>query len=71
MAINLRGLPAVEGLRDALEQAAALALAEPVAQPKIRVREHHGLTDEYLGEFFGANGIYSNKLTVHPSSDRQ
>ncbi len=64
VAIDLRGLPAVEGLRDALEQAAALALAEPVAQPKVQVREHRGLTDEYLWEFFGANGIYSNKLTT-------
>jgi C-terminal processing protease CtpA/Prc len=42
--LDLRNLPAADGLREAIERAAALALASPVARPSRRTREHYGLS---------------------------
>jgi hypothetical protein len=44
--IDLRHLPAVAGLREALEQAVAPALSKPVDRPSRWVRFHNGPVDE-------------------------
>ncbi|WP_394842404.1 S41 family peptidase [Pendulispora brunnea] len=44
--VDLHGLPAVDGLRSALEAAVAPALASPVPRATSHVRQHFGMTDE-------------------------
>ncbi|WP_394831845.1 hypothetical protein LVJ94_35550 [Pendulispora rubella] len=56
--VDLRGLPAADGLRSALESAVAPALASPVARATSHVREHFGMTDEVR------ENVYEN--TIQP-----
>jgi C-terminal processing protease CtpA/Prc len=58
--IDLRDLPAVDGLAAALERAAAPALKTPVERPARRVRTHDGPVDE----LFLADNIYSTSVTL-------
>lgn len=56
--VDLRDLPPVEGLRDALDAAVAPALAKPVARLSRRVRRHYGMTDEQFSPF----NLYKNTI---------
>lgn len=58
VAVDLRGLPSVSGLRAALEAAVGPALTQPVPRPTRRVRQHKGMTDEY----FARQNVYSNEV---------
>ncbi|MBI3950127.1 MAG: peptidase S41 [Acidobacteria bacterium] len=59
VAIDLRDLPAADGLREALETAVAPALASPVTRPTRNVRVHSGMTDEILSD----QNVYGNQAT--------
>jgi hypothetical protein len=63
--IDLRDLPAVDGLRSALEAAVSPALKNPVKRPIRVVREHHGMVDEISL----ASNVYSNRLIEISQSD--
>lgn len=62
-AIDLRELPAVEGLRDALERAASVVLAEDVPRPRMHIRLHQGLRDEGYSPVYGLSNVYSDVMT--------
>jgi hypothetical protein len=64
VAVDLRGLPAVPGLREALAAAVAPALATPVSSLQRRVRFWQGLDDEVFAE---ANA-YTQTLRATASS---
>jgi len=55
--IDLRDLPAVPGLRSALDAAVAPALKMPVDRPDLVVRRHFGMADELV-----SSSVYSNSL---------
>src|SRR5262245_60007005 len=56
--VDLRNLPAVPGLRAALDAAVAPALGSPVARSDRTVREHFGMKDEAFAEF----NVYTTEL---------
>lgn len=65
VAVDLRDLPAVEGLREAIEGAVSLALSEPVPRPKLSVRKLTGMTDELFIPFKLAQGAtYTSEIVV-------
>lgn len=56
--VDLRDLPMVEGLREALDAAVAPALAAPVPRLSRRVRRHYGMTDEQFTPY----NLYKNTI---------
>jgi len=48
VAIDLRNLPDASGLFDALQRAVGAAIATSVSMPNYHVRQHTGMTDEFL-----------------------
>jgi hypothetical protein len=62
VAIDLRHLPAVDGLRQALVAAVRPVLGTPVGRPVRAVRWHQGMTDEV----FNAQNVYWNTITTLP-----
>ena len=63
--IDLRDLPAVDGLRSALEAAVSPALKNAVKRPIRVVREHRGMTDEVNI----TPNVYSNQLAELTQAD--
>lgn len=63
--IDLRDLPAVDGLRSALEAAVAPALKNPIARPQRAVIRHDGMFDEV---FAAING-FSNAVIRQTQPD--
>jgi len=63
--IDLRDLPAVDGLRAALDASVAQVLKKPVPRPIRMVREHVGMTDEVWAEV----NAYSNRIIELSQSD--
>ncbi|APR87152.1 Peptidase, S41 family protein [Minicystis rosea] len=57
VAVDLRRLPAVDGLAGALDAAVAKAITGSVSRGKRRVRRHVGLRDEV----FSADNVYGNE----------
>ncbi len=56
--VDLRDLPVVDGLREALEAAVAPALATPIPRLSRRVRRHYGMTDEQFSPY----NLYKNTI---------
>ncbi len=65
VAIDLRDLPEVPGLRAALEAAVAPALSTPIPRAKERMRQHHGMIDEV----FSPTNVYGSKVVSHEQAD--
>jgi len=63
--VDLRDLPAVPGLRAALQAAVAPALSNSVARPDRRVREHFGMKDEG----FSSTSVYHTQLILQSQAD--
>ncbi|MFO0618458.1 MAG: S41 family peptidase [Polyangiaceae bacterium] len=58
--VDLRDLPAVPELADALDRAVSTAIATPVDRSSFVVRLHDGLTDEVYTPSIGMASIYAN-----------
>jgi peptidase S41-like protein len=63
--VDLRDLPAVPGLRAALQAAVAPALSNSVARPDRMVREHFGMKDEG----FSSTSVYHTQLILQSQAN--